>query len=266
MAALAAPFPPECVEWRPVGKGGANAHVELVAYLEAATVADRLDAVCGGAWSFELEPVASSRLVSCRSHAGACASMTARATGWARRRIGSRASGVRAMHSSARRSCGASRGIWRVSRMCTVNSTARARFRARCSTSCAKRGAGSAPSLARPGAPPLSKCSVMSTCSVPASRSRDRQRRPRSSPWRRPAVRASTYAASNGSPVVSRMACACSAVKQRISRCTARGAVTRSATLRGTRSRRSAARSARWTTACRCATVAGDSPSVSLAP
>jgi hypothetical protein len=57
MAALAAPFDPAHVEWRPVGKGGANAHVELVAYLEAATVADRLDAVVGGAWSFELEPV-----------------------------------------------------------------------------------------------------------------------------------------------------------------------------------------------------------------
>ncbi|HEV2460715.1 MAG TPA: Rad52/Rad22 family DNA repair protein [Ktedonobacterales bacterium] len=57
VADLAAPFTPELVQWRPAGKAGPSAHVELVAYLEAATVQDRLDAVCGVAWSFELEPV-----------------------------------------------------------------------------------------------------------------------------------------------------------------------------------------------------------------
>ena len=57
MAGLAAEFPPEQVEWRPAGKGGANAHTAIVAYLEASTVMARLDDVCGAGWSFELEPV-----------------------------------------------------------------------------------------------------------------------------------------------------------------------------------------------------------------
>lgn len=58
-AALAAPFAPEAIQWRPAtGKGGAGAKVRLVPYLDAATVADRLDEVCGiGGWSFELEPI-----------------------------------------------------------------------------------------------------------------------------------------------------------------------------------------------------------------
>jgi hypothetical protein len=57
-AALAAPFDPEQVEWRPQGKTAPGARVQLVAYVDARTVMDRLDAVCGvGGWSFELTPV-----------------------------------------------------------------------------------------------------------------------------------------------------------------------------------------------------------------
>jgi hypothetical protein len=59
-AALAAPFDPEQVEWRPQGKTGAGARVQLVAYVDARTVMERLDAVCGvGGWSFELTPIVS---------------------------------------------------------------------------------------------------------------------------------------------------------------------------------------------------------------
>ena len=58
-AALAAPFPAECVEWRPMnGKAKAGARVQIAAYVDARTVQDRLDAVIGPAgWSFELEPL-----------------------------------------------------------------------------------------------------------------------------------------------------------------------------------------------------------------
>jgi hypothetical protein len=61
-AALRAPFPPESVEWRPQGpkKGGMQpgARVQLLPYVDARAVQDRLDAVCGvGGWAFELEPL-----------------------------------------------------------------------------------------------------------------------------------------------------------------------------------------------------------------
>jgi Rad52/22 family double-strand break repair protein len=58
-AALAAPFDPECVEWRPAGgKTAPGARVQLAAYVDARTVMERLDAVCGaGGWSFALEPI-----------------------------------------------------------------------------------------------------------------------------------------------------------------------------------------------------------------
>ena len=46
-AALAAPFDPECVEWRPQGKTTPGARVQLVAYVDARTVIERLDTVCG---------------------------------------------------------------------------------------------------------------------------------------------------------------------------------------------------------------------------
>jgi hypothetical protein len=59
-AALAAPFDPEQVEWRPQGKTAPGARVQLVAYVDARTVMERLDAVCGaGGWSFALEPIVS---------------------------------------------------------------------------------------------------------------------------------------------------------------------------------------------------------------
>lgn len=58
-AALAAPFPPEEVEWRPQGKTAPGKRVQVVPYVDARAVQDRLDAVVGvGGWSFELEPVA----------------------------------------------------------------------------------------------------------------------------------------------------------------------------------------------------------------
>jgi hypothetical protein len=56
--ALAAPFDPADVEWRPAGNASAGARVQLVAYVDARTVMDRLDAVVGaGGWSFTLEPI-----------------------------------------------------------------------------------------------------------------------------------------------------------------------------------------------------------------
>jgi hypothetical protein len=55
---LAAPLPSEAVEWRPQGKTGPRQRVQLVAYISARTVADRLDTVVGvGAWSFTYEPL-----------------------------------------------------------------------------------------------------------------------------------------------------------------------------------------------------------------
>jgi hypothetical protein len=58
-AQLAAPFPPELVEWRPQGKVSAGARCQVVAYLDARRVQERLDAVCGPlGWSFDWVPVA----------------------------------------------------------------------------------------------------------------------------------------------------------------------------------------------------------------
>jgi hypothetical protein len=57
-AALRAPFPPESVEWRPQGKTGAGKRVQLLPYVDARDVQDRLDAVCGaGGWAFSLTPL-----------------------------------------------------------------------------------------------------------------------------------------------------------------------------------------------------------------
>src|SRR5258708_33169146 len=57
-AALRAPFPPESVEWRPQGKTGAGKRVQLLPYVDARDVQDRLDAVCGaGGWAFALTPL-----------------------------------------------------------------------------------------------------------------------------------------------------------------------------------------------------------------
>jgi hypothetical protein len=57
-AALAAPFAAEDVEWRPQGKTGAGTRVQVLPYVDARAVQDRLDAVCGvGGWAFELEPL-----------------------------------------------------------------------------------------------------------------------------------------------------------------------------------------------------------------
>ncbi len=57
-AALRAPFPPESVEWRPQGKTGAHKRVQLLPYVDARDVQDRLDAVCGaGGWAFALTPL-----------------------------------------------------------------------------------------------------------------------------------------------------------------------------------------------------------------
>lgn len=57
--ALRAPFPVEDINWRPQGKPAPNARVQVVAYLDARAVQDRLDAVLGIAgWSFDWQPVA----------------------------------------------------------------------------------------------------------------------------------------------------------------------------------------------------------------
>jgi hypothetical protein len=56
---LAAPFPVDEVEWRPVGKPSAGARVELCAYIDARSVAARFDEVVGcGAWSFDYDVLA----------------------------------------------------------------------------------------------------------------------------------------------------------------------------------------------------------------
>lgn len=56
--ALSAPFAPESIEWRPQGKPAAHKRVQLVPYVDARDVQDRLDEVAGvGGWSFELEPI-----------------------------------------------------------------------------------------------------------------------------------------------------------------------------------------------------------------
>ncbi|HZC04071.1 MAG TPA: Rad52/Rad22 family DNA repair protein [Ktedonobacterales bacterium] len=57
-AALAAPFAPEAVEWRIQGKGGAHQRAQLVAYISARDVAERLDeVVTPGGWSFDWTPL-----------------------------------------------------------------------------------------------------------------------------------------------------------------------------------------------------------------
>jgi hypothetical protein len=57
-AALREPFPADHVEWRPQGKCEPGKRVQLVPYIDARAVQDRLDDVVGpGAWSFELEPI-----------------------------------------------------------------------------------------------------------------------------------------------------------------------------------------------------------------
>jgi len=57
-AALRAPFAPEDVDFRPQGKPSGNGKVQAVCYIDARTVADRLDEVVGpGAWSFHYEPL-----------------------------------------------------------------------------------------------------------------------------------------------------------------------------------------------------------------
>jgi hypothetical protein len=54
---LAAPFPPECIQWRPQGRPEAGKRVQIVPYVEARDVQDRLDETVGvGGWAFELSP------------------------------------------------------------------------------------------------------------------------------------------------------------------------------------------------------------------
>src|SRR5260370_42238718 len=59
-AALRAPFPPESVEWRPQGKTGAgqsDKRVQLLPYIDARDVQDRLDAAAGaGGWGLPPTP------------------------------------------------------------------------------------------------------------------------------------------------------------------------------------------------------------------
>lgn len=55
---LRAPFPPEDVEFLAKGKPGPSGKSQVVAYVDARCVQDRLDAVVGpGAWSFEWQPI-----------------------------------------------------------------------------------------------------------------------------------------------------------------------------------------------------------------
>jgi len=55
---LCAPFAPEAVEWRVQGKATPNQRAQLVAYVSARAVAERLDTVVGpGAWSFDWQPL-----------------------------------------------------------------------------------------------------------------------------------------------------------------------------------------------------------------
>ncbi|GEM_PF-3007760 len=56
--ALAAPFPPESVSWRVQGQPKPNMDMQVLAYIDARDVQDRLDAVVGaGNWSFDWVPV-----------------------------------------------------------------------------------------------------------------------------------------------------------------------------------------------------------------
>ena len=57
-AALRAPFGPADVDFRPQGKPNSSGKVQAVCYIDARTVADRLDDVVGpGAWEFTYEPL-----------------------------------------------------------------------------------------------------------------------------------------------------------------------------------------------------------------
>ena len=57
--ALKAPFEPDEVEWRVQGKPTANNKVQLLAYIDARCVQDRLDSTVGAEnWTFKWEPVA----------------------------------------------------------------------------------------------------------------------------------------------------------------------------------------------------------------
>lgn len=64
--ALAAPFNPAAVSFRPQGKprksaSGDRFAVRMLAHLDARAVQDRLDAVCGaGGWAFDWQPVVTS--------------------------------------------------------------------------------------------------------------------------------------------------------------------------------------------------------------
>lgn len=57
-AALSAPFAPEAVEWRIQGKAAPGQRAQLVAYISARDVAERLDeVVTPGGWSFDWQPL-----------------------------------------------------------------------------------------------------------------------------------------------------------------------------------------------------------------
>jgi hypothetical protein len=55
---LSAPFAPEAVEWRVQGKPAPNKRCQIVAYVDARVVAERLDDAVGcGNWSFTYTPL-----------------------------------------------------------------------------------------------------------------------------------------------------------------------------------------------------------------
>lgn len=56
-AALRAPFDPDDVDFRVQGKANAEGKAQVVTYIDARCVQDRLDEVVCGAWSFTWEPV-----------------------------------------------------------------------------------------------------------------------------------------------------------------------------------------------------------------
>jgi hypothetical protein len=55
LAALAAPFSSDCIEWKPAGKAAPDGKTRVLPYLTGAAVETRLDAVCGLGWSFDFE-------------------------------------------------------------------------------------------------------------------------------------------------------------------------------------------------------------------
>jgi hypothetical protein len=70
LGALAAPFSPDEVDWRPAGKAGASSRAHVVCYVDARAVQDRLDSVLGPlGWAFDWQPVATNdagELVTCK--------------------------------------------------------------------------------------------------------------------------------------------------------------------------------------------------------